>query len=59
MFGGRLPKWGVRDRVARELIERFFNRIKSCRRVATRYDKLAELSGVRQTRINPGWAASA
>jgi transposase len=26
---------------ARNLIERFFNRIKHCRRVATRYDKLA------------------
>ena len=24
-----------------ELIERFFNKIKQCRRVATRYDKLA------------------
>jgi transposase len=27
---------------ARNLVERFFNRIKHCRRVATRYDKLAE-----------------
>ena len=26
---------------ARNLLERFFNRIKQCRRVATRYDKLA------------------
>jgi transposase len=26
---------------ARNLVERFFNRIKQCRRVATRYDKLA------------------
>jgi transposase len=26
---------------ARNLFERFFNRIKQCRRVATRYDKLA------------------
>ena len=26
---------------ARNLIERFFNRIKQCRRIATRYDKLA------------------
>jgi transposase len=25
----------------RNLVERFFNRIKHCRRVATRYDKLA------------------
>ena len=24
-----------------ELVERFFNKIKDCRRVATRYDKLA------------------
>jgi len=24
-----------------DLIERFFNKIKQCRRVATRYDKLA------------------
>jgi transposase len=27
--------------IARNLIERFFNKIKQCRRVATRYDKLA------------------
>jgi transposase len=26
---------------ARNLVERFFNKIKYCRRVATRYDKLA------------------
>jgi len=26
---------------ARNLVERFFNRIKQCRRVATRHDKLA------------------
>ncbi len=26
---------------ARNIVERFFNRIKQCRRVATRYDKLA------------------
>jgi transposase len=26
---------------ARNLIERFFNTIKQCRRIATRYDKLA------------------
>jgi transposase len=26
---------------ARSLVERFFNKIKQCRRVATRYDKLA------------------
>ena len=26
---------------ARNLVERFFNKIKQCRRVATRYDKVA------------------
>jgi transposase len=26
---------------ARDLVERFFNKIKQCRRIATRYDKLA------------------
>jgi transposase len=26
---------------ARNLVERFFNKIKQCRQVATRYDKLA------------------
>jgi transposase len=26
---------------SRNLVERFFNKIKQCRRVATRYDKLA------------------
>ena len=26
---------------ARNLVERFFNKIKRCRRIATRYDKLA------------------
>ena len=26
----------------RNLVERFFNKIKQCRRVATRYDKLAD-----------------
>jgi transposase len=26
---------------ARNLIERFFNKLKHCRRIATRYDKLA------------------
>jgi transposase len=26
---------------ARNLVERFFNKIKQCRRIATRYDKLA------------------
>ena len=40
---------------ARNLVERFFNKIKHCRRVATRYDKLAanylafvQLAGVRR-----------
>jgi transposase len=42
---------------ARNLIERLFNKIKQCRHVATRYDKLgSQLSGVRQTRINPNLA---
>jgi transposase len=27
---------------ARNLVERFFNKIKECRRIATRYDKLAD-----------------
>ena len=31
----------VNDRRARNLVERFFNKIKQCRRIATRYDKLA------------------
>jgi transposase len=30
-----------KPRGARNLVERFFNKIKQCRRVATRYDKLA------------------
>jgi len=30
----------VNDR-PRNLVERFFNKIKQCRRIATRYDKLA------------------
>jgi transposase len=39
---------------ARNLIERFFNKIKQCRRVATRLRQTrSQLSGVRQTRINP------
>jgi transposase len=29
------------NKCARNLVERFFNKIKRCRRVATRYDKLA------------------
>src|SRR5712664_1475712 len=43
------PKQNLKDPIcfspylyrARNLIERFFNKIKQCRRVATRYDKLA------------------
>jgi transposase len=31
----------LEPRIMRNLIERFFNKIKQCRRVATRYDKLA------------------
>jgi hypothetical protein len=31
----------VNNRRARNLIERFFNKIKQCQRVTTRYDKLA------------------
>ncbi len=38
--GPALPTVGQANR-ARNLIERFFNKIKQCRRVATRYDKLA------------------
>ena len=32
---------GNRDADARSLVERFVNKIKQCRRVATRYDRLA------------------
>ena len=31
----------ARDTLCALLVERFFNKIKHCRRVATRYDKLA------------------
>ena len=43
---------------ARNLIERFFNKIKQCRRVATRYDKLAAnyLAFVQLASIGCGWA---
>ena len=46
MGGGGCPSRVIFDRDeasyrARNLVERFFNRIKHCRRVATRYDKLA------------------
>jgi hypothetical protein len=38
---------------ARNLVERFFNKIKQCRRVATRYDKLAAnyLASIKLTSI--------
>jgi transposase len=43
---------------ARNLVERFFNEIKHCRRVATRYDKLAaNYPRIRPTRINTAMAA--
>ena len=35
------PSASARTCTARNLIERFFNKIEQCRRVATRYDKLA------------------
>ena len=41
---------------ARNLIERFFNKIKQCRRVANRYDKLRPTIWPHQTRINPNLA---
>jgi transposase len=37
----RTPSASARIYIGRNHIERFFNRIKQCRRVATRYDKLA------------------
>ncbi len=43
---------------ARNLVERFFNKIKQCRRVATHYDQTrGKLSGVHQACINPNLAA--
>ena len=36
-----LPRFSKRLYRQRNLVERFFNKIKQCRRVATRYDKLA------------------
>jgi hypothetical protein len=56
------PKRNLKDPIcfspylyrACNVTERFFNKIKQCRRVATRYDKLAvNYLRVRQTRINP------
>jgi hypothetical protein len=43
--------------ITRNLIKWFFNKIKACCRFATRYNKLAANSVVRQTRINPNLAA--
>src|SRR5262245_4149307 len=41
-FGhGSLRWWEEGGLTSRNLVERFFNKIKHCRRVATRYDKLA------------------
>ena len=43
---------------ARNLVERFFNKLKQCRRVATRYDKLAAnyLASIKLASIRPlGW----
>lgn len=40
-------------------LERFFNRIKQCRRVATRYDKAGrQLHCFRSARVNQAMAAS-
>jgi transposase len=38
---------------ARNLVERFFNKIKQCRRVATRYDKLAAIPRLYPACVNP------
>jgi Transposase DDE domain len=35
------PKRNRKNPIFRNLVERFFNKIKQCRRIATRYDKLA------------------
>ena len=44
---------------ARNLVERFFNKIKHFRRIATRYDKLAaKLHGHDQARVHSCLAAS-
>jgi hypothetical protein len=48
-LGQRQPRFNRREPIcfsphlyrARNLVERFFNKTKQCRRVATRYDKLA------------------
>jgi transposase len=45
---------------ARNKVERFFNRIKQCRRVATRYDKLAaNYLALRTACIDPALAGRA
>jgi len=48
------------ERVARNLIERSFNKIKQCRHVATRYDKLAAnyLAFIKPASIRICWRAS-
>jgi len=38
------------------LVERFFNKIKKCRRIATRYDRLAANYCLHQTRVHPNFA---
>jgi transposase len=56
------PKLNRKDRIcfsphlyrARDLVERFFNKIKQCRRIATRYDKLPRLH---QACFDPALAA--
>ena len=40
---------------ARNLVERFFNKIKQCRRIATRYDKLANHLAFVQLASIPLW----
>jgi len=43
---------------ARNQVERFFNKIKQCRRVATRYERLAaDCLAFRSTRVNQAMAA--
>ena len=40
--GPRFDQHRIRAQIEREMIERFFSKLKHFRRVATRYDKLAE-----------------
>jgi transposase len=42
---------------ARNLVERFFNKIKQCRRIAIRYETCSKLPRLHQARINPHLAA--